>query len=108
MKNHLIKTLLCLSTLALFSCRADIDVANIDDPTIKVGFGAALPVGEMSARLGDFLKGDLSDMLIVSEDGVLSIYDSVQMDVTVDDVDMTEYFEPASAKLVVGQSKREN
>ncbi len=101
MKN-LFKTLLCLSALALFSCRANVDLANIDDPTVKLGFGAALPVGEMSARLGDFLQGDISDMLLVSEDGVLSIYDSVQMEVTLDNVDMAEYFEPASARLVVG------
>lgn len=101
MKN-LFKTLLCLSALALFSCRANVDLANIDDPTIKLGFGAALPVGEMSARLGDFLQGDISDMLLVGEDGVLSIYDSVQMEVTLDNVDMAEYFEPASARLVVG------
>lgn len=102
MKNHLIKTLLCLSALTLFACKADVDMANIDDPTVKIGFGAALPVGEMSAHLGDFLQGDFSDMLVVGEDGVLSIYDSVQMEVTLDDVDMTEYFEPASARLVVG------
>ena len=101
MKN-LCKTLLCLSTLALFACRANVDIANIDDPTVKLDFGAALPVGEMSARLGDFLQGDISEMLIVGEDGVLSIYDSVQMEVTIDDVDMTKYFEPASARLVVG------
>lgn len=101
MKN-LFKTLLCLSALALFSCRANVDLANIDDPTVKLGFGAALPVGEMSARLGDFLQGDISDMLLVGEDGVLSIYDSVQMEVTLDNVDMAEYFEPASARLVVG------
>lgn len=101
MKN-LFKTLLCLSALALFSCRANVDLANIDDPTVKLGFGAALPVGEMSARLGDFLQGGISDMLLVGEDGVLSIYDSVQMEVTLDNVDMAEYFEPASARLVVG------
>jgi len=102
MKKHAIHSLLCVLALGLFSCRANVDIANIDDPTVKLSFGASLPVGEMSASLGDFLQGDFSEMLIVDEDGVLSIYDSVSMKLSLDDVDMKSYFEPASAKLVVG------
>ena len=103
MKNHLIQSLLCVALLGMMSCRADVDIANIDDPSVKLSFGAALPVGEMSARLGDFLGNvDFGEMVYVREDGVLCLSYSMHDSLSIDSVDMTEYFEPASAKLVVG------
>ena len=103
MKHHLIQSLLCVALLGLYSCRADVDIANIDDPSIKLSFGAALPVGEMSIQLGDLLGNvDFGEMVYVREDGVLCFSYSMNDSLGIDEVDMTEYFEPASAKLVVG------
>ncbi len=102
MKNQLIRSLLPLLALGMFACKADVDIAHIDDPTVKLGFGAALPVGEVSAGLGDFIGDNIGEGFIVREDGVLCFSDSMNMQVGIDDVDMTGYFQPASASLVVG------
>lgn len=103
MKNHLIQSLLCVALLGLYGCRADVDIANIDDPTVKLSFGAALPVGEMSAQLGDFLGNvDFGEMVYVREDGVLCVQSSINQEMSLDEINLAEYFEPASAKLVVG------
>jgi len=92
MKKPLIRLLMCAAVLSMFACRADVDIANIDDPTMKVGFGAALPVGEISATIGDFIttEGD-SQVIFVREDGLLCFYDSMQMDVKMEDMNLTSY-----------------
>ena len=101
MSKHLFRPLLLLFAFGLFSCKADVDLANVD-PSIKVGFGAALPVGEMSARLGDFIQGDFGDILSVNEDGTLGLYQTVTMEDSIEDIDIASYFNPAHAELVIG------
>ena len=101
MKKHLNRSLLLLLAVVQFACKADVELTEVD-PNVKLGFGAALPVGEMSLELGNFLGGDFSEAFIVREDGVLCFYDSVNMEFGLDEVDITDYFEPAHAELVVG------
>ena len=104
MKKHLNRSLLLLMALSLFACKADVELTEVD-PTVKVNFGAALPVGEISMKLGDFLGDnlDFGDKVIVREDGVLCFYDTMSMQYSIDEVDVAEYFEPAHAELVVDE-----
>lgn len=102
MKNHLFRTLALIALTGMYSCLADVDLTKVD-PSVKVGFGAALHVGEVSMNLGAFLGDDiLGDGLIVNEEGVLCFYDSVNMEVSIDSVDVAQYFDPAHAELIVG------
>ena len=104
MKKHLNRSLLLLMALSLFACKADVELTEVD-PTVKVNFGAALPVGEISMKLGDFLGDnlDFGDKVIVREDGVLCFYDTMSMQYSIDEEDVAEYFEPAHAELVVDE-----
>lgn len=97
--------LICLAALVMYSCKADVDIAKIDDPTVKLGFGAALPVGEVTATLGDFLPDDLTEMDVVSirEDGVMCFHMTDSMGVSLDDIDLMEYMnQSASASCILG------
>ncbi len=70
-------SLLLLCTIALWSCKVkDVDLENID-PAAEVNLGLALPVGTISATIGDFL-GDsaISNLIQVREDGVLFFCDT--------------------------------
>lgn len=76
MKNHLLYSLMLVLTLGMYSCRADVDLANID-PALKLDMGLALPVGEISATIGDLLGSNLA--LGIREDGSFYLYDSLQL-----------------------------
>lgn len=51
------RTLICISALGallcLPSCRADVDLNDID-PSAQVQLGLALPIGEMKVTINDF------------------------------------------------------
>lgn len=77
MKNHLFYPLMLTLALGMSACRADVDLANID-PSMKLDFGLALPVGEVSASIGDLLGGT-NFGLGVREDGTFYLHDSVSL-----------------------------
>lgn len=105
MKKHLLRNLVMLAAVGMCSCVADVDVAKMD-PSVKLGFGAAMPLGEMSVSIGDFLGGmqeSAGDMMYVNEDGVLCIrIDSIHVEEELDSLDLTDGMEPVKMDLMLG------
>ena len=56
------------SLLVLTGCEKDVDLSNIDTRA-ELEMGLALPIGEMSATLGDFIGTDMIDGLYTDENG---------------------------------------
>lgn len=67
-----------LGALLLTACRADIDVQNID-PAAEVRMGLAIPVGSMSAKMGDFLGDSTIDQISVDADGIYHFTSRVEI-----------------------------
>lgn len=64
-----------LASLLFSGCEADIDLNHID-PTAKVQMGIALPLGEFSVRIGDFLGDSTVRQISIREDGVYQYSDT--------------------------------
>ncbi len=93
---------LLLSTLG--GCKADVDLANIDT-SAEANLALALPIGDLSATLGDFIgDGDISEFLHVGEDGLLFIEDTFEMSREFYDIDLTRYVTNAHKKFSVGDT----
>lgn len=99
MKRPLHLLLIGIMAICVWSCKSGVDLDNID-PSMKVRFGAALPVGEISATIGDFINGEQT-IVYVREDGVLCFKDSMKMNVSLDDIDLTQYFNNVQAELTI-------
>lgn len=99
------RTLICISALgtllSLPSCRADIDLNDID-PSAQVQLGLALPVGEMKMTINDFLKGELKDLIGVDEDGLLYFEDTFIIKRDFHDIDLTRYISSVKKQFVIG------
>ena len=67
-----------LAAVLLTACHADIDVQNID-PAAEVRMGLAIPVGSMSAKMGDFLGDSTIEQISVGEDGIYHFTSRVEI-----------------------------
>ncbi len=104
MKN---KSLLFAVSLALIgcllgSCKADVDLGNIE-PEMGLSLGLALPVGEISATIGDFIGNEtVSQYIKVDNDGILYFQDTFQISRPFHPIDLTQYMSSVNHKFDVG------
>ncbi len=89
--------------LMLPSCRADVDLSDLD-PEAKLQLGLALPVGELKMTINDFLKGDLKDMVGVDEDGLLFYEDTFLIERDFHDIDLTKYMTNTKKQFKIGDA----
>ncbi len=83
----------CCVGFAMRGCKADVDLKNIDK-TAELDMGIALPVGSMSAAVGDFLAdGQVSNIYVDSlhNKGVLVFKDTFSVDKKYHQVDLSQY-----------------
>ena len=78
---------LALSSVILLGCRSKIDLDNIDT-TSEVEMGVALPVGSISAKVGDFIEG-ISNIYV--EDGVIVWRDTFNSTKNYHQIDLAQY-----------------
>lgn len=100
----LVSLLLAGSLLTLPSCRADVDLNNID-PEAQVQLGLALPIGEMKVSINDFLKGDVQNNIGVEEDGLLYFEDTFRITRDFHTIDLTQYISNAHEQFVIGSAQ---
>lgn len=93
---------LCLLSLMFSGCKADVDLNNID-PSAKVEMGLALPIGTMTASIGDFLGGEIEQYIHVREDGVLYYQDSFHVARDFHGIDLTQYLTSSSEVFTIGE-----
>lgn len=102
------RTLICISALGtllwLPSCRADIDLNDID-PSAQVQLGLALPIGEMKVTINDFLKGELKDLIGVEEDGLLYYEDTFNIKRDFHNIDLTRYISSVKKQFLIGDAQ---
>ncbi len=100
-----IRTFICISALGMLlslpSCRADVDLNDID-PSAQVQLGLALPVGEVSVTINDLLKGDLKDLVSVDEEGLLYFEDTFGIKRDFHTMDMANYISNVNKQFVIG------
>ena len=91
--------IISLSALLLSSCEADVDLKNIDS-SAQVNMGLAMPVGTMSASLGDFL--DLGDGIIsVREDGVFQYVDTFVIQRNFHAINLEQYMTHTNQEFII-------
>lgn len=83
-------TATAIGMLCLPGCKADIDLNDID-PAAQVKLGLALPVGELSATIGDFLGGKVKNYIEVREDGVLQYRDTFNIKRNFHSINLADY-----------------
>lgn len=93
MKKHFL-TIFLLLTILLGGCRTALDLDNLDK-TIEMDMALAIPVGTMTATLGDFLGNQQISHLYVGEDGVFQYRDTFVKEQSYNVFDLTRY--PADA-----------
>lgn len=79
--------------LAMSGCKADVDLKNINT-TAELDMGIALPVGSMSATIGDFLAdGQISNIYVdsLNNKGILTFKDTFSIDRKFHQVDLSQY-----------------
>ncbi len=92
MKHKLFASVLVGASLAAFTaCKSNIDLENMDK-TVGAEMALALPVGEISAKIGDFLGyGSISDYIQVNDSGVLFFQDTFKISRTYTKIDLSDY-----------------
>lgn len=91
----------------LGSCRADVDLNHID-PSAELSMNLALPVGDVSAQMGDFLgMGKVGNYISVREDGVLVYQDTFSVNRPFHNIDLTAYMTRAHKKFDIHEMKPE-
>ena len=85
----------------LASCHSDIDLTNID-PQAELEMGLAVPIGSISATIGDFI-GYAPNVYIdsVEHRGVITWRDTFQIERDYHKVDLTKYIGSTSLNLKV-------
>ncbi len=100
-------TVLVVSALGLLfgtlsGCKANVDLNQID-PSVEAQMGLALPIGEISATIGDFLGNDsIAQYIQVRNDGVLFFEDTFKMSRKFYDIDLAQYVTSAQKRFKVG------
>lgn len=88
MNKHVLFGALVLGFAVLLgSCRSDIDLPNLDK-SAEVELGIALPLGSVSATIGDFLGNGQVDGIYVGDNGVFFFRDTFDISRTFHDVDL--------------------
>ncbi len=101
------KTLLLVAVIgilitALGSCKADVDFSQLDK-TVGADLGLALPIGEASATLGDFLgNGKVSEYIQVDDNGVIFFQDTFYVSRSFYTIDLSKYMSNATQRFDVG------
>ncbi len=90
MKKHLL-LLACVAVIAtlLSSCKEDLDLKNMDNRA-EVEMGIALPIGSMSATIGDFLGNGQVDGIYVGTGGLLYFRDTFDITRTFHNINLEE------------------
>lgn len=119
MKNFQLHVLIATLLVAgiLTGCRSDVDVSNIDTHA-ELEMGIALPIGSMSATLGDFLGNGLGSIYIdsVNNKGVITWKDTFNISRNFHQVDLAQYisekqltlnvYDKITAAVMIGTNKR--
>ena len=95
--KHILLLFIC-ATCCLYSCKSDVDLNNIDGKA-EIDFGLGLPVGNLSATLGDFLGGELSKNIFIDQEenkGVLTYRDTFSITRDFHKIDLTRYLSNAT------------
>lgn len=81
-----------ISCLGLLNaCKSDVDLSNIDMSS-QINLGIALPIGTMSATIGDFLGDSLIEQIMVDEMGVFHFCDTLPLQIRdFHSIDLTKY-----------------
>ena len=81
-----------ISCLGLLNaCKSDVDLSNIDMSS-QINLGVALPIGTMSATIGDFLGDSLIEQIMVDEMGVFHFCDTLPLQTRdFHSIDLTKY-----------------
>lgn len=88
--------------LALVGCNANVDLDHID-PSAKVDMALAIPVGEMSATLGDFLTDTTITGISIREDGIYQFEYAIDYDRQFHKVDLTQYVSSTQKTLKLAE-----
>lgn len=108
MKNSLshfaiVSLLACAALVNMTSCDPKLDFDNID-PSAKVGMALALPVGEISVRLGDFLNDTTVKGITVMGDGVYQYKDTFSIQREFHKIDLSNYFSQTDKNFKVSDA----
>lgn len=108
MKNSLshfaiVALLACATLVNMTSCDPKLDFDNID-PSAKVGMALALPVGEISVRLGDFLNDTTVKGITVMGDGVYQYKDTFSIQREFHKIDLSQYFSQTDKNFKVSDA----
>jgi len=106
MKKIFSQFLLLIAAVAMIGCRADVDLDNLD-PTMKVDMGLALPIGEISATVGDFL-GSGENNIYVREDGVMYFRDTFSIKRQYHLIDLEQYLTNTTEDFKIKEKYGEN
>lgn len=93
----------CLAALTFGGCKANVDLKNIDTKT-QMDLGVALPIGSMSATIGDFFgDGQVDNIYIDSIDnkGVLTFKDTFHIERKYHQVDLSQYISAKTLSMNV-------
>lgn len=92
--------------IALTCCKADIDFDNID-PSAKVAMGVALPVGTITARLGDFIGDTTIQFIKVNDNGVYQLEASYNYTKQFHEINLSNYLTTVHSKLMMKEKVQE-
>ena len=76
--KHLYAFIALAAGLVLAGCHSDVDLDNVDT-TSNVQLGLAVPVGSISASIGDFLGSGQVSQIQVDDKGVFHYVDTFQI-----------------------------
>ncbi len=104
------KQTVLLSSLALYllmsicsGCTTNVDLQNID-PSVQASMKLALPVGDISAKIGDFIGNEnISQYIKVDKSGLLIYQDTFKLTRNFYDIDLTKYITSAHQKFNIGE-----
>lgn len=88
--------------LAMSSCKADVDLNNMDQ-RVEMSVGLALPIGSMHATIGDFIKDSTVKNLYIRK-GVLTYIDTFSISRQYHDVDLAAKISKTTKKCDVHQA----
>ncbi len=88
----------------LGSCKSDVNLAEIDT-TVGAEMALALPIGEVSAHIGDFLGcGNVENFIKVREDGVLYYQDTFKIKRPFHLLNLSRFTTSGSGKIYASQA----
>ncbi len=94
----------CLALLLLGGCKADVNLNDIDTKT-QLDLGVALPIGSMSATIGDFLdmEDGIEGLYIDSLEnrGILTFKDTFSVERKFHQVDLSQYISKTTSSMNV-------